>query len=149
LIDELALLSFYDSLNAPNCHGHSFSCSCTALWNNYDYFHDFGTNCMVPSDWDSAPRRVCRPNFTSDLIGKSPNFSAAARVPGLPTRHCARSCNNRAQMFAQLSAIDVTEKTFFERLYLVLGLQRFALCVSCPCAPTSPTIQCTTICRFL
>jgi len=33
------------------------------------------------------------------------------------------------------TAIDVTEKTFFERLYLVLGLRKIALCVSCPCAP--------------
>ena len=27
---------------------------------------------MVPSEWDSAPTFVCGPNFTSDLIGKSP-----------------------------------------------------------------------------
>jgi len=40
-------------------------------------FHDFGTNCMVPQDWDSAPRFFCGPNFISDLIGESPIFSAA------------------------------------------------------------------------
>ena len=68
---------------------------------------------------------------------------------GTPYRDCARGCNNRAQMCAQLSAIDVTEKTFFERLYLVLGLRKIALCVSCPCAPTIPTIHCTTVSRFL
>jgi len=34
----------------------------------------------------------------------------AWRVPGLPIRDCERSCNNRAQMCAQLSAI---ENTFF------------------------------------
>jgi len=39
-------------------------------------FHDFGTNCMVPSDWDSAPRCIFGPNFISDLIGESSNFSA-------------------------------------------------------------------------
>jgi len=44
------------------------------------------------------------------------------RVPGLPIRDCAKGCNNCAQMCAQLSATDVTAKTFFERLYLVLGL---------------------------
>jgi len=32
---------------------------------------------MVPSDWDSAPRCICGPNFISDLIGESPIFSAA------------------------------------------------------------------------
>jgi len=47
------------------------------------------------------------------------------RVPVLPIRDCARGYNNRAQMCPLLSAIDVTEKTFFERLYLVLGLGTF------------------------
>ena len=41
-------------------------------------FHGFGTNCMVPSDWDSAPRCFCGPNFTSDWIGESPIFPAAS-----------------------------------------------------------------------
>ena len=41
-------------------------------------FHDFGTICMVPLDWDSAPRCVCDPNFISDLIGESPIFPAAS-----------------------------------------------------------------------
>jgi len=40
-------------------------------------FHGFGTNCMVPSDWDSAPRRICGPDFISDWIGESPIFPAA------------------------------------------------------------------------
>jgi len=101
--------------------------------------------------------------------------------------------------FRQLSATDVTEKTFFERLYrqshlgwhfrilfqsskltartflwnvaketfelwafnlrkwhpkwdwlyLVLGLRKIALCVSCPCAPTTLTVHSTIISRFL
>ena len=42
------------------------------------------------------------------------------RVPGLPIRDSARGCINRAQMCAQLSAIDVTATALFERLYLVL-----------------------------
>ena len=74
---------------------------------------------------------------------------ARSRVPGLPIRHCARDCNNRVQICTQLSTIRVTAKTLFERLYLVLGLRKIALCVSCPCAPTTPTIQSTTISRFL
>ena len=57
-------------------------------------------------------------------------------TPGLCIRDCARGCNHCAQMRAQLSAIGVIAKTFFERLYLVLGLRKIALCVSCPCAST-------------
>jgi len=41
--------------------------------------HGFGTNCIVPSDWDSAPRCVCGPNFISDWIGESPICSVARR----------------------------------------------------------------------
>jgi len=41
----------------------------------------------------------------------------AGRVPGLPIGDCARGCKNRAQICAQLSAIYVTEKRLFERLY--------------------------------
>ena len=48
------------------------------------------------------------------------------RVPGLPIRDNARGCNNRAQMCAQLSAIDVTANTVFERLYLVLEMRKIA-----------------------
>jgi len=40
-------------------------------------FQDFGTNCMVLLDWDSALTCVCGPNFISDLIGESPIFLAA------------------------------------------------------------------------
>jgi len=60
------------------------------------------------------------------------------RVPGLPIRDCARSCNNREHMRTQLSAINVTEKAFFERLYLVSGLGTFGPGVKCSCAPTPP-----------
>jgi len=59
------------------------------------------------------------------------------------------TCNNRVQMCPQLSAIDVTEKTFFERLYLVLGLGTFGTWVNCPYASTTPPIHCTTISRYL
>jgi len=64
------------SLTAPSCHCHSFSCSSSAPWNNYHhFFHGFGTNCMVPSDWDSAPKSVCGPNFSSHLrISNYPNW---------------------------------------------------------------------------
>jgi len=45
---------------------------------------------------------------------------------GLPIRYCASSCHNRGPMRLKLSAIDVTAKAIFERLYLVLGLRKFA-----------------------
>jgi len=41
----------------------------------------------------------------------------------MPIRDCAKGCSNRAQMCPQLSAVHVTVKTFFKRLYLVLGLR--------------------------
>jgi len=70
------------------------------------------------------------------------------RVPGLPIRDCARGCTNRGQSRPIMSAIDVTAKTVFERLYLVLGLCIIAPWVNCPCAPTTPTVHCTTISQF-
>jgi len=76
-------------------------------------------------------------------------FKVGKRVPGLPIRDCARSFNNRAQMCAQLNAIDVTAKTFFERLYLVLGLRKIAPLVNCSYASTTLIIHFTTISRFL
>jgi len=41
-------------------------------------FQCFGTNCMVPSDWESALICCFGPNFMSDLIGESPIFWAAS-----------------------------------------------------------------------
>jgi len=73
----------------------------------------------------------------------------ATRVPGLPIRDCARGCTNSGQSRPMMSAIDVTAKTFFERLYLVLGLGTFGPSVNYPCAPTTPTVHSTTISRFL
>jgi len=54
-------------------------------------------------------------NLVKCLVGWS--LVDGTRVPGLPIRDCARGCNNRAQMCAQLCATDVTARTFFERLY--------------------------------
>jgi len=54
-----------------------------------------------------------------------------------------------SQNQSMISAIDVTVKTFFERLYLVLGLRKIAPWVNCPYAPTTPTLHSTAISRFL
>jgi len=40
-----------------------------------------------------------------------------------------------------MSAMDVTAKTFFDRLWLVLGLCKIAPWVNCPYARTTPTVQ--------
>ena len=55
-------------------------------------------------------------------------------VPGLPIRDCTRGCNNHGQSRPMMSALHVTAKTFFERLYLVLGLRKIApsLCTRKP-----------------
>ena len=57
---------------------------------------------------------------SSDLRGTSGTRTRGlSRVPGLPIRDCARGCNNCVHTRAQMSAIDVTEKTFL--LVLELG----------------------------
>jgi len=66
----------------------------------------------------------------------------------LPIRDCTRSCNNRDPWRLKLSAIDVTPKTFFERLYLVLGFRKFVPWVICPYAPTTTTVHPTSIPRL-
>jgi len=48
------------------------------------------------------------------------------RLLGLPIRDREKGCNNRDHTRPKLSAIDVKEKKIFERLYLVLGLRKFA-----------------------
>jgi len=50
-----------------------------------------------------------------------------ARVQELPIRDCARASINRGKSRPMISAIDVTAKKFFERLYFVLGLHKCAL----------------------
>jgi len=110
-------------------------------------------------DRHSGPSRTVfwdRPSFGT--VPKWPSFGTVLsfgtrnhvgdRVPGLPISDCARSCINRGQSRPMMSAIDVTAKKFFERLYLVLGLRKIASWVICPYAPTTPTVQSTTISRF-
>jgi hypothetical protein len=71
------------------------------------------------------------------------------RVPGLPIRNCARSSNNRGPRWLKLSAIDVTVKTVFERLYLVSGLAPIGALSQLSVCSHTPTAQSTTISRFL
>jgi len=93
-------------------------------------------------------KKICVP-YTTCLAHIWKHTPAERRVPGLPIRDCTRGCNNCGPTQPKLSAIDVTGNTFFERLHLVLGFRKFAPWVNCPYAPTTPTIHCTTISRFL
>ena len=77
-----------------------------------------------------------------------PIWSRLGWVPGFPIRDCARGCTHRGQSRSMMSAIDVTPKTLFERLYLVLGMGTFGSWVNCNYAPTTPTVHSTTISRF-
>jgi len=67
-----------------------------------------------------------------------PSLEVLQRVPGLPIRDCTGSSNNLAQMCLKLIAVNMTGKTFFERLCLVPRLGTFGPGVNCPCAPTPP-----------
>jgi len=60
------------------------------------------------------------------------------KVPRLPIRDCTGSSNNLVPRSTNVSAIDVTAKAFFERLYVVPGLRQFAAFVTMPSAPTPP-----------
>ena len=73
-----------------------------------------------------------------------------SREEGTETHYydCTRSFDHRGHSRPMMSATDVIEKTFFERLYLVLGLRKIAPWVKCPYALTTPIDQCIPISRF-
>ena len=70
------------------------------------------------------------------------------RVPGLPIRDCVASPNNRGPRWPKLSAIDVTVKTIFERLYLVSGLTPIYAPSQLSLCPHTPTAHSAAISRF-
>jgi len=59
---------------------------------------------------------------------------------GIHIRDCTGSYNNLAPRNIKVSAIDVTVKALFERLYLVPGLHKFVPFVIMPLTPTSPPL---------
>jgi len=63
-------------------------------------------------------------------------------------RDCAASCNNYVQRCTKVNAIDVTAKTFFERLYLVLGLAPICALSQLSVCSHTPTVHSTTVSRF-
>ena len=91
------------------------------------------------------PRRNCKPkdHVSSQSLVRLQDFPplsvcVARRVPGPSIRDCAGSFDNLAQMCPKLSAIDMTGKIFFERLYWVPGLGTLGPGFNCPYAPTPP-----------
>jgi len=76
--------------------------------------------------------------FACSLLTSTLFFIYHTRVPGLPNRDCARGCNDRAQMCPQLSATDVTGKTFFSafvfssRIGHIWALRQLSLCTHNP-----------------
>jgi len=60
-------------------------------------FRGSGTNCMVPTDWDLAPKCVCGPDFISYLVEESPILSAAriSRLLKIIFLFCKRDLQNR------------------------------------------------------
>jgi len=70
------------------------------------------------------------------------------RVLGLPIGDCTRGCNNCDHTRPQMSAIDVTKKKLFARLYLVPGMGTCGPWVIWPYLPTTPTVHYTTISGF-
>jgi len=116
------------------------------------------TSCSCKRTVGGTKPKGTKPNAVSksyrwpgepNLVVQNRKNKILSRVPGLPIRVSARGCNNRVQMCAQLSAIDVTAKTLFECLYLVLGLRKIAPWVNCSYASTTLIVQCTTISQFL
>jgi len=93
---------------------------------------------MSRSKNNDTPCQIC-PFFTQPFP-YVPGYWDPARVPGLPIRDCVISSKNLVSRVAKVNTIIVTEKSTFERLYLVLGLRQFATRVNCSCAPTPPPL---------
>ena len=55
--------------------------------------------------------------LVDDCACKNQGYPTPPRVPGLPIRNCAGSSNLLVPRGTKVSAIDVTQKLFFERLY--------------------------------
>jgi len=103
--------SFYsaDSLTAPSCHGQSFHVplQCRAI--SIAIFR----GAFFIGGFESVLGPIVWSRLTGTWYWR--------RVPG----NCAGSSNNLVPRGIKLSAIDVTAKAFFERLYLVLGVSPF------------------------
>ena len=117
----------------PDVQGLYLICVYTYIA-SYKYTYTFSVLCCTPRQWDatsnifSVESDICTYVLSEYIrfalcctLNESILFFVAfilqARVPLFRIRDCAKGCNNRAQMCAQLSATDVTARTFFKCLY--------------------------------
>jgi len=100
------------------------------------FFRWTWTSFLLPQNWVSwiSPniRRVSKRDDKGESTGD---------VQGLTIIDCARRRNSTVPKFSKVSAIDVTAKTFFERLYLILGLASIGA-LSCPCCSNPHRLNC-------
>ena len=118
----------------------------------HDYFSIFcalGPCIFLSVRFTEQSGRVLITSCSTWKIGRSNHKRPqGSRVPGLPVKNCARVSNNLVPRGTKVNAIDVTTKTFFERLYSGPGLTPiYALCNHALGAHT-PTSHYTTISRF-
>jgi hypothetical protein len=97
--------------------------------------------------------RSLSPSWEKQLCKTDTHFpqtpALQRRVRGLPIGDCAGSSNNLVPTCLNLIAIEVTEKTFFERLYLVTGLVPIFALNQLPICSHPPTVLMPAISRFL
>jgi len=83
-----------------------------------------------------------------NLHGSNPVRDEDIGTPNI-LRECTGSCNSLLPRDAKVSAIDVTAKAIFERLYLIPGLQKCAFLVTIPYAPAPPPLTLQLFLEFL
>jgi len=85
--------------------------------------------------------RLASPRAPASIaaVGLQGNLSEASSASSQKRRTSKRP-NNSAPRVTKLSAMCVTAKAFFERFYLVLGLNPFEPRVNCPYALTPPLL---------
>ena len=134
------ILSFYTTLIQAIWFAEDFS--------QYAFLlspHGLASSSLLHQNFSKGAKKYFSMFFTRLLHRPRP---IVARVPGLPIRDCAESCNSSVQMCTMINAIDVTKKVICKRLYLVSGRRTFVLSINCPCASTSPTAHFLANSRF-
>jgi hypothetical protein len=118
----------------------------------HDYFSIFcalGPCIFLSVRFTEQSGRVLITSCSTWKIGRSNHKRPqGSRVPGLPVRNCARVSNNLVPRGTKVNAIDVTTKTFFERLYLFPELSPSKAPSQLSVCPHTPTVHTTTISRF-
>ena len=123
----------------PKCHIYCPNVSSIVLNLGHIYWHIYWQMCDMTHSYVWHDSFILTHLLTNTFIDTSIDKE---------TRLSALSSHRICQMCPKLSAIDVTAKTFFERLYLVPELRKFAPRVNCPYAPTPQPFTRQLISRF-